>query len=65
MERTHIVFVDGMTCGNCAARISKELDNTRVDYTINVENRSVSIKGDNDALHAAKLAINSAGYAIK
>ena len=65
MERTHIVFVDDMTCEKCVERISQELDNTGVDYTINLLNRSINIKGDNDALYAAKMAINRAGYTIK
>ena len=43
----------------------KDGDNTRVDYTINLLNRSINIKGDNDALYAAKMAINRAGYTIK
>lgn len=64
MERTHIVFVKGMTCEKCVERISNQLDNTRVKYTINLADRSVKIVGDNDALHAAKIAINNAGYTI-
>ena len=65
MERTHIIFVNGMTCENCKKRIANELDNTRVKYDISLENQSITIKGDNDALYIAKQAINRAGYTIQ
>ena len=53
-----------MTCEKCANKIAAQLDNTRVDYKINLKEKSINITGDNDALHAAKIAINNAGYTI-
>lgn len=64
LKRTHIVFVRNMTCEKCANKIAAQLDNTRVDYKINLKEKSINITGDNDALHAAKIAINNAGYTI-
>ncbi len=64
MERTHIVFVNNMETKEHEEKLKQELDNTRVDYTINLNGGSISIQGDNDALHAAKMAINRAGFTI-
>ncbi|MDE8163371.1 heavy-metal-associated domain-containing protein [Erysipelothrix rhusiopathiae] len=61
----HIIFVDNMKCEGCVKRISEELDNTRVDYTISLPNKSVTVEGSNDTVHAAKQAIQSAGYSVK
>lgn len=63
--KKHIIFVEGMSCENCVKRIANELDNTRVDYTISLATQSVTVEGDNDAIYAAKNAINKAGYTIK
>lgn len=65
MEKTHIIFVEGMNCQNCVKRIANELDNTRVDYSISLDNGTVTVKGNNDAIRAAKNAINIAGYTVK
>ncbi len=64
MERRHIVFVRDLKDEEAAEKIAAELDNTRVDYTINLNEKSISIIGNNDALYAAKIAINNAGYTI-
>lgn len=64
MARTHIVFVDNMSTEEDIEKIENELENTRVDYQVNRGSGSVSIVGDNDALHAAKVAINRAGFTI-
>ncbi|AMC93917.1 copper resistance protein CopZ [Erysipelothrix larvae] len=63
--KKHILFVPDMKCQNCVKHISEELDNTRVDYEISLENKTVSVSGDNDAIHAAKNAIRNAGYTIQ
>lgn len=64
MERTHIVFVANMSTEEHLKKIKRELENTRTDYTINLGSGSISVKGDNDALFAAKSAINRAGFII-
>lgn len=63
--KKHIIFVEGMNCENCVRHISEELDNTRINYTISLEDKSVVVEGDNDAIHAAKNAIRQAGYGVK
>ncbi|CAM3683276.1 heavy-metal-associated domain-containing protein [Erysipelothrix urinaevulpis] len=59
-----IIFVRDMSCQKCVDRIANELDNTRLDYEINLKNKSVAIEGDNDALYVAKQAIAQAGYTV-
>ena len=59
-----IIFVKDMNCEKCANRIKQELDNTRLQYEIELESKSVIIHGDNDALYAAKQAIAQAGYTV-
>lgn len=61
----HIIFVENMKCEGCAKRISEELDNTRVEYTISLINKSVTVEGSNDTVHTAKQAIQAAGYYVK
>lgn len=65
MSKTHIIFVENMSCEKCVQRIEAELSNTRVDYTISLNSESVTVVGDNDAIRAAEMAINNAGYRIK
>ncbi len=62
--KKHILFIPDMNCQNCVNHIKDELDNTRVTYEINLETKTVVVEGDNDAINAAKSAINHAGYAI-
>ena len=52
MSKTHIIFVENMSCEKC-------------DYTISLSSGSVTVVGDNDAIRAAEMAINNAGYRIK
>lgn len=59
-----IVFVKDMNCEKCVKRIERELDNTRINYEIDLDSKSVIVHGDNDALYAAKQAIAQAGYTV-
>lgn len=60
----HIIFVKDMNCAKCVERISRELDNTRVKYDIDLENKSIAVEGSNDIVYAAKQAIAQAGYTV-
>lgn len=63
--KKHIIFVDDMSCERCVEKIAQELDNTRVDYSISLATKSVTVEGTNDAIHAAMSAIQRAGYSVK
>lgn len=63
--KKHIIFVDDMSCERCVEKIAQELDNTRVDYSISLATKSVTVEGTNDAIHAAVGAIQRAGYSVK
>lgn len=61
----HIIFVDGLKTEQDVLAIQENLDNTSVDYQINLGSGSVVIDGSNDKVFTAKQAIMRAGYKIK
>ncbi len=63
--KKHILFVDGMNCQHCVKKVSDALDQENVDYEVKLEQGTVIVTGDNDAIRASKNAIIKAGYQVK
>jgi hypothetical protein len=45
--------------------IEEALSETRVQYTIKAKENMVVVEGRNDLVHAAKIALQEAGYSIQ
>lgn len=61
---THIIFIEDLNSEADLQRLKNELDQTRLDYSISMVTKSVSVKGSNDLVYVAKQAIAQAGYTI-
>lgn len=59
-----IIFVKDMNCEKCVARISEKMDETRLDYSIDLSKKAVIIEGDADNVYTAKAKIQEAGYTV-
>ena len=55
------VFVDGMKCVHCAARVKKALEAIGLNAEIDLENKCANVSGQADEA-AIKKAVEDAGY---
>lgn len=57
--------VPDMHCGHCEERVGKALDAAGISHTINLEDRTVSIAGDEASVRKAVEALDDIGYEAK
>ncbi|MBQ9299880.1 MAG: heavy-metal-associated domain-containing protein [Clostridia bacterium] len=55
------VFIDGMKCVHCAARVKKALEAIGLSAEIDLENKCAAVTGEADEA-AIKKAVEDAGY---
>lgn len=56
-----IIGVDGMTCGGCAASVTKALAKAGIPAKVDLESRTATLPPDAD-LSAARRAVEGAGF---
>ena len=61
----HIIFVKDMNDEQSVKRVTEALNETRVDFEVNLERQAVIVEGRNDIVHIAKIAIREAGYTVE
>lgn len=59
-----IIFVEGMDSQEIADEIQKILEETRVDFEINLINKAIVLHGNNDMVYAAKVALKEEGFKV-
>ncbi|MEF9962516.1 MAG: cation transporter [Erysipelotrichaceae bacterium] len=59
-----LILVSDMNCENCAKKISDALSETRVDFEVILDSKTVVVNGDNDMAAVARRTINEAGFTI-
>lgn len=55
-------MVEDMNCANCAKKIQAALEQTRVDFTVELEKKIVIVNGDSDMVAVAKKVIQDIGF---
>lgn len=56
------IKVPDMHCENCVKRITKALTDANLDFSVSLENKTVSIDGDESALKQAILELDDLGF---
>ncbi len=59
-----IVYVKGLVTTDDVAKLKEELDQTRLVYSIVLEDGIVTFDGSGDEVYVAKTAIEKAGYKV-
>lgn len=59
-----ILFVSNMNCEHCVKKISEKLEETKLDFEINLSKKAVIIEGNADDVYTAKTKIQEAGYSV-
>lgn len=54
--------VPGMHCENCVKRITHSLTNAKLDFSVSLKDKMVSIEGDQNAVNAAVSALEDIGF---
>lgn len=57
-----ILNVPDMSCEHCVARITKALEEQKLNFTVLLSSKTVEIDGDEAALSKAVEALDDAGY---
>ena len=60
-----LLFVPQMTTEEAASKIRAALKETRVDFTIKLNEHCVVIEGRNDLVYTAKVALREAGFEVQ
>lgn len=60
-----IIFVRNLCSDEDVIKIKEALEETRVNFTVLLDRKAVSVEGNNDALYAAKVALREAGFVIE
>lgn len=59
-----IIFVNNLKSQEDADSIERILNDTRVDFKVDLANKAVVLEGNNDMVHAAKVALQEEGFRI-
>lgn len=51
-----------MNCENCAKKIQNALEQTRVDFTVDLDKKIVIVNGNGDMVAVAKKVISDIGF---
>lgn len=65
MMKKHILFVKGFDNEEDQKRIQEALEDTRLDFTLNLATQAVVIEGNADDVYVARTVLLQAGYLIK
>ncbi|MHC1735519.1 MAG: copper chaperone [Erysipelotrichaceae bacterium] len=60
-----ILIVRDLKTEEDKAKIEEAMNQTRIDFTVSLNNHCVSIEGGNDLVYTAKTAIREAGYTVE
>lgn len=55
-------MVQDMNCENCAKKIQNALEQTRVDFTVDLDKKIVIVNGNGDMVAVAKKVISDIGF---
>ncbi len=64
MKLKSIIMIKNMKGADCAKEIQLALEDTRVDFTIDIEKQIVVIDGGIDMVNIAKRVIQDLGFTI-
>lgn len=53
---------EDMHCGNCVARIEKALGEAKLDFTVNLETKTVTVQGSDESVEKAKELMEDLGF---
>ncbi|MFI3284243.1 MAG: copper chaperone [Erysipelotrichaceae bacterium] len=59
-----IVFIANLKTLEDVSTIEQILNDTRVDFKVDLANKALVLEGNNDMIHAAKVALQEEGYKI-
>lgn len=59
-----LLMVKDMSCQNCANKIKNALSETRVDFEVILDSKTVVVNGDNDMVAVARKVITDIGFTI-
>lgn len=54
--------VPDMNCEHCVSRITKALEEQKLNFKVTLSDKTVEIDGDKDAVNSAVAALDSIGY---
>lgn len=63
---TYTVKVDGMMCGHCASRVEEAVKSVNgvTDAKVSLENKEVTVSGNDGTQENVRRAISDAGYKV-
>lgn len=63
---TYTVKVDGMMCGHCASRVEEAVKSVNgvTDAKVSLENKEVTVSGNDGTQGNVRCAISDAGYKV-
>lgn len=63
---TYTVKVDGMMCGHCASRVEEAVKSVNgvTDAKVSLENKEVTVSGNDGTQGNVRRAIGDAGYKV-
>ena len=59
------LYVDGMHCGHCVARIQKALGAAGLKFTVSLEDKTVTVDGDDAQVKTAVSEIEDLGFDVR
>ena len=60
-----ILSVPGIHCGGCVSRISNALTEAGLEFEVSLENKTVTVNGDDAAVSKAKEEIEDLGFEVE
>ncbi|MEG0778179.1 MAG: heavy metal-associated domain-containing protein [Oscillospiraceae bacterium] len=57
-----VLSVPSMRCKNCVARITKALSEAKLDYSVSLDDKTVTINGDDNAVKTAISELDDLGF---
>lgn len=57
-----ILKVEGMHCNSCVERINKALDEVKIKHQVSLENKTVSVEGDEKTIKMAVEELDDLGF---
>lgn len=66
MAETSVIKIDGMTCGHCAAAVTKALKQVEgvADVAVNLGDKQATVTHSGANVEAMKTAVEDAGYDV-
>ena len=57
-----VLNVPGMHCGKCVERITNACNQAGLDFTVSLENHTVEVRGDEQAVDTAISTLDDLGF---